>query len=508
MTTQAESRDYLRFVGVQKVFPGVRALDGIDLGLSEGSVNALIGENGAGKSTLLKILSGVYAPDAGHLEIAGRAMSFRSTQDAIRAGIAVIHQELNLVPDMSVEENLMLGHMPGRFGFIDKKARRQAVLAEMAKLGECIAPEARVRNLSIAQRQMLEITKALMLDAKVIAFDEPTSSLTEREVKLLFEVIGELRNQGRCIIYVSHRLEEIFEVCDAVTIFRDGRLVHDEKDISRVDRDFLISKMVGRSINNVYGYRPRKLGAPALQVSALMGKGLREPASFEVKEGEILGFFGLVGAGRSELMKIVFGAEEKVAGSISVQGRRVSYRSPRGAIKAGIALCPEDRKYEGIIPVASVAENINISVRRLMSHLGFFLNRGRERRNAEEFRDRLRIRTPSLEQLINKLSGGNQQKVILARWLSEETKIILMDEPTRGIDVGTKSEIYSILYELAERGMAVVVVSSDLPEVLGLSDRIVVMREGRIVASVERAEATQDSILKLALPQADSDCHA
>ncbi len=505
MTTQENAKDYLRFVEVQKTFPGVRALDGINFGLREGSVNALVGENGAGKSTLLKILSGAHAPDGGYLELNGQKMMFRSTQDAIDAGIAVIYQELNLVPDMSVEENLMLGHMPKHFGFINRKLMRQSVRAELDKLGETIDPAARVRDLSIAQRQMLEIAKALMLNAKVIAFDEPTSSLTEREVRKLFEVIGDLKKKGCCIIYVSHRLEEIFQICDAVTIFRDGKLVQDVKDMSQVNHDFLVSRMVGRSIENVYGYRGRTIGAQALEVSGLMGKGLREPASFSVQKGEIVGFFGLVGAGRSELMKLIFAAEEIKAGKLVIHGKPVSYKSPRGAISHGIALCPEDRKYEGIIPVRSVAENINISVRRVMSLFGFFINSHKERKNAEDFSKRLRIRTPSLEQLISKLSGGNQQKAILARWLSEDIKIILMDEPTRGIDVGTKSEIYAIMYELAERGMAVVVVSSDLPEVLGVSDRIIVMREGRIVASVDRADANQDKVLKLALPQLEND---
>ena len=495
------SPEYLRFHGIQKAFPGVLALDDIDFGLGEGAINALVGENGAGKSTLLKILSGAYSPTAGHLELGGRRVDFRTTRDAIQAGIAVIYQELNLVPDMSVEENLMLGHLPAKLGFVDRKAVRRAAAAALERLGEHIDPAAKVRSLSIAQRQMLEIAKALMLDAKVLAFDEPTSSLTEREVRNLFEVIRDLKRKGCCIIYVSHRLEEIFELCDAVTIFRDGRLVEDRKDMTGVDHDFLVSRMVGRSIDNIYAYRPRELGACALEVTGLMGRGLSEPASFQVRRGEILGFFGLVGAGRTELMKLLFGAGGPWTGEIKVAGRPVSFRTPRGALGHGIALCPEDRKSEGIFAVRSVAENINISVRRRFTRFGF-LHPGKERRNAEAFQARLRIRTPSLAQAISKLSGGNQQKAILARWLSEDIQVILMDEPTRGIDVGTKNEIYSIMYELADKGIAVVVVSSDLPEVLGVSDRVIVMREGRIVASVDRADATQDRLLRFALPQA------
>jgi len=496
-------QDYLRFHGIQKTFPGVTALDGIDFGLREGSINALVGENGAGKSTLLKILSGAYSPTAGYLELAGQRRDFRSTRDALQAGIAVIYQELNLVPDMTVEENLLLGHMPARLGFIDRAGMRRAVAAELERLGERIDPAAKVRSLSIAQRQMLEIAKALLLDAKVLAFDEPTSSLTEREVRKLFELIRELKRKGCCIIYVSHRLEEIFELCDAVTIFRDGRLVEDRKDMTGVDHPFLVSRMVGRSIENVYSWRPRPLGDCALEVSGLTGRGLREPASFSVRKGEILGFFGLVGAGRSELMKLLFGAGGPCGGEVRIHGRRASYRSPRGALGHGIALCPEDRKSEGIFGVRSVAENINISVRRTYTRFGW-IHPGRERRNAEGFQQRLRIRTPSLAQPIAKLSGGNQQKAILARWLSEDIKVLLMDEPTRGIDVGTKNEIYSIMYELAERGIAVIVVSSDLPEILGVSDRVLVMREGRIVASLDRAEAAPDLILRHALPQAEA----
>ena len=500
------NQDYLHFHGIQKAFPGVLALDGIDFGLREGSINALVGENGAGKSTLLKILSGAYAPTAGHLELGGRPCQFRSTRDALQAGIAVIYQELNLVPDLSVEENLMLGHMPARFGCIDRAAMRKAVRVELERLGEHIDPTTKVRRLSIAQRQMLEIAKALMLDAKVLAFDEPTSSLTEREVRKLFEVIRDLKRKGCCIIYVSHRLEEIFELCDAVTIFRDGRLVEDRKDMTGVDPAYLVSRMVGRSIENVYSWRPRPMGDFALEVEGLEGRGLRGPASFSVRRGEILGFFGLVGAGRSELMKLLFGASPW-SGQVRVNGRPASYHTPRGALGHGIALCPEDRKNEGIFAVRSVAENINISVRRTFTRFGFIHPR-QEQRNAESFQQRLNIRTPSLAQPIGKLSGGNQQKAILARWLSEDIQVLLMDEPTRGIDVGTKNEIYSIMYELAERGIAVIVVSSDLPEILGVSDRVMVMREGRIVASVDRADATQDLLLRHALPQSEAQAHA
>jgi len=494
----------LEFRSVEKVFPGVRALSGISLQLGRGEVRGLVGENGAGKSTLLKLLSGAYQPTSGSIAIEGKPVEFKSTRAALDAGIAVIYQELNLVPDMTIAENLFLGHMPKRRPgvFVDSRAMDSGAKEGLELVMEDIDPLTKVRRLPIAQRQMVEIAKALLKNAKIIAFDEPTSSLSELETVNLFKIIKGLKSHGTSVIYVSHRLEEIFEVCDSVTVFRDGLCVETFADMRDVDQDKLVSRMVGRDIHNIYGYRGREVGEVAFEAKGIEGSGLSAPASFSAREGEIVGFFGLVGAGRTELMKLVYGATRKKAGTIELGGEKVRVGRPRDAIRHGIAYLPEDRKDEGIIPVRSVAENINLSCRRIHSRLGFFVRRKWEEENAAAYVGKLSIKTPSLEQAVSNLSGGNQQKVILARWLSEDTRVIIMDEPTRGIDVGTKSEIYSLMYGLAEAGKTIIFVSSDLPEVMGISDRLVVMKEGRIVAEVPRREMEKERILRLALPDA------
>jgi len=498
---------YLQFDSVSKRFPGVLALDNVSFTAREGEARALIGENGAGKSTLLKVLSGVHPPNEGRILLDGREQNFRSTAAAIKAGVAVIYQELQLVNELSVAENLYLGHLPNRGGWVNRKTLNHNAEKYLAELGESIDPKARLGSLSIGQRQMVEIAKSLARDAKVIAFDEPTSSLSARETDRLFAVIEQLKQQGRVILYVSHRLEEIFEVCDSATVLRDGRLAHTYDSLEGVNRDELVTRMVGRSIEDIFHYQPRPVGEKVLEVADLNGPGLTQPASFSVRAGEIVGFFGLVGAGRTELLKLIFGATKSETGQVFVDGQDVTPSGPREAIRAGIVLCPEDRKKEGIVPILSVTDNVNISGRRHFSPLGFFISESRERTNARKHVDRLAVRTPSLSQLLENLSGGNQQKVVLARWLSERIRVILLDEPTRGIDVGAKSEIYSIIYELAQAGIAVVAVSSELPEVLGISDRICVMREGAIVAELPRSEATQENILSQALP-ANAQGHA
>lgn len=496
----SDNGHYLRFEGIGKTFPGVRALDEVSFGVREGSVRALIGENGAGKSTLLKILSGVHGPTDGCVFIDGYPQRFTRAADALAAGIAVIYQELQLVGEMSVEENLYLGHLPARFGLVDRKALRRRAREQLDGMGEAIDPSAKVGQLPIAQRQMVEIAKALTRGAKIIAFDEPTSSLSDREVRKLFEIIRHLRDRGHAILYVSHRMDEIFDVCDSVTVFRDGRHVETFETMEGVTHDVLVNRMVGRDIKDIYGYQPHRPGEVALEVRDVTGPGLPQPASFRVARGEILGVFGLVGAGRSELMRLVFGATRMTSGSIRVHDQPVDVRRPADAIRAGIMLCPEDRKRDGIIPVRSVLENLNLSTRASHAHMGFVINESWERANAWEQVKRLDIKTPSLGQLAMHLSGGNQQKLIVARWLSGRIRVMLFDEPTRGIDVGTKSEIYSIIYDLARQGIGVVMVTSDLPEVLGVADRILVMRQGRIAASLDRGQADPEKILTLALP--------
>jgi len=503
----ASGQPYLEFDAISKRFPGVQALDQVSFGVSAGSVHALVGENGAGKSTLLKILSGVYAPDQGQVRLAGQVRSFRSTADAIAAGVAVIYQELHLVGEMSVAENLLLGNLPNRLGIVDRKRLRRLAQEELNFLEEDIDVDAKLSRLPIAQRQMVEIAKALMRDASVIAFDEPTSSLSDREVRKLFAVIRQLRDRGRAIIYVSHRMDEIFQVCDRVTVLRDGRHVVTFDEMGALDRDVLIKNMVGRELPDIYNYRPRDFGGPALEVRDLEGPGLAAPASLSLAEGEIVALFGLVGAGRSELLKLVYGDQAARAGTLRVRGRPVRVRHPADAVRAGVMLCPEDRKKEGIVPIRSVADNINLSARRHFSFLRFVISPRAERANAQAMVDKLSIRTPSLGQLVMNLSGGNQQKTILGRWLSENVKVLLLDEPTRGIDVGAKSEIYNIIFELARQGIGILLVSSELPEVLGLADRVLVMRQGRLVAEVLRGQASEEDLLRLALPESDPAAH-
>jgi L-arabinose transport system ATP-binding protein len=492
----------LRFDNIGKVFPGVRALDGVSFEVNAGEVHGLMGENGAGKSTLLKVLGGEYQPDSGHIMIDGREVRFLNAAASIAGGIAVIHQELQYVPDLTVTENLLLGRMPNALGWVDKRGAQRFVRERLAAMGVDLDPNEKLRSLSIAQRQMVEICKALLRNARVIALDEPTSSLSHRETEVLFKLVRDLKADGRALIYISHRMDEIYALCDSCTIFRDGRKVASHRSLQEVKRETLVAEMVGREIKDIYDYRPRECGAVRLAVAGIEGHGLRAPASFEVRAGEIVGFFGLVGAGRSELMRLVYGAEKKRGGHLALDGRAIDVKRPAHAIAHGIVLCPEDRKEEGIVAMASVAENINISCRRHDLRAGLFLDRAKEAQTAERFIKLLKIKTPHRRQRIRLLSGGNQQKAILSRWLAEpRLRVVILDEPTRGIDVGAKHEIYNVIYELARRGCAVVMVSSELPEVLGVTDRIVVMREGRISGELARGNASEAALLNLALPQ-------
>jgi L-arabinose transport system ATP-binding protein len=494
---------YLEFDSVSKFFPGIQALDNVSLKIGEGAVHGIVGENGAGKSTLLNILNGVFKASGGLMMIDGRPAAFDSPSDAFAAGIAKIHQELFLIPEMTAAENMYLGHMPVKYGIIDKSRLVSDTRRQLAEIGEEIDPSAKVKNLSIAQRQMLEIAKALTRGAKIIAFDEPTSSLTSNESEKLFTMINSLKNRGKIIIYVTHRLDEIFRICGSVTIMRDGRVIDTYDTLNGLSREAIIEKMVGRSISDIYGYTQREKGAPALEAEGISGAGLAQAVDLKAAEGEIVGVFGLVGAGRTELLKLIYGAEKKKSGVIKVSGRIVSISSPSDAINSGIMLCPEDRKKEGIVPVRSVRENINLSARRNNLKAGFVLDEAWETKNALEMIEKLRIKTPSSAQRMQNLSGGNQQKTILARWLSENIKVLLLDEPTRGIDVGAKSEIYAFIYKLASEGKGIVMVSSDLPEVLGVSDRIIVMCEGRITGELAREEATEEKVMGLALPKVE-----
>ena len=490
----------LAFEQVSKTYPGVVALDGVGFAVPPGHVHGLMGENGAGKSTLIKILGGDTRATAGQVRIDGEATSFASTRDAFAAGVAVVHQELQLVPELTVAENLTLGRFPQRAGVVDRRAMYARVEQKLRGVHIEVDPRVRVGRLSIGARQMVEIAKAIMVDARVIALDEPTSSLSATESEVLFRLIARLRDEGRTVLYVSHRLDEIFRLCDGCTVLRDGRLAAHHATMDGLTRDALVTEMVGREIADIWGFRPRPVRADGLVVRGASGGRIADPVSFEARRGEILGFFGLVGAGRSELMRLVCGADPLASGTVAVDGAPVDVASPRRAIRAGLVLCPEDRKADGIVQGASVEENIVISCRRLFSPWGV-IDRGRSARVADDFIARLRIRTPSRRQAIQNLSGGNQQKTILARWLAESgVRVMVVDEPTRGIDVGARADIYSVLYDLAQEGMAIVVVSSDLPEVMGVTDRLLVMRDGRISAEFVRAEYSERAILRAALP--------
>ncbi|MFC3395611.1 L-arabinose ABC transporter ATP-binding protein AraG [Brenneria rubrifaciens] len=496
MTAQSP---YLSFHGIGKAFPGVKALSDISFFCQAGQIHALMGENGAGKSTLLKILSGNYAPTEGEIHILDKPVQFNTTMDALNAGVAIIYQELHLVPEMTVAENIYLGQLPHKYGMVNYSLLRYEARLQLEHLGLDLDPDTPLKYLSIGQWQMVEIAKALARNAKIIAFDEPTSSLSAHEIEQLFRVIKELRSEGRVILYVSHRMEEIFALGDAITVFKDGRYVRTFDDMRQVNHESLVQAMVGRNLGDIYGYSPRPHGEARLTLKEVKAQGVKSTVSLSVRQGEIVGLFGLVGAGRSELLKGLFGATRITAGEVLLDGKPLLVGSPIDAIRQGVMLCPEDRKADGIIPVHSVRDNINISARRKSVKAGFLINNQWEEDNASRRIDALNIKTPSAAQLIMNLSGGNQQKVILGRWLSEEMKVILLDEPTRGIDVGAKHEIYQVIYALAKQGIAVLFASSDLPEVLGLADRIIVMREGAVSGELLHEEATEQKVLSLAM---------
>ncbi len=478
----------------------VRALDHVSLDVRAGEVHGLMGENGAGKSTLLKVLSGVVQPQTGRVVLNDVPQQFVTTRDAINAGISIIYQELHLVPELSVAENLLLGHMPARAGVLNKREMIERARHELERLGEPIDPRAKVANLPIGQRQMLEIGKALLRNASIIAFDEPTSSLSVRETERLMQIIRQLRSEGRAIIYVTHRMDEVDALCDRVTVFRDGRHICVMEKGEGIDRNELVTAMIGRRVEDVYGYRPRALGPVQFEVQDIEGPGLRKPVSLKAHKGEIVGLFGLVGAGRTELAKILCGAVRAVRGSIRVADRRLNARSPREAIASGIALAPEDRKQEGLVLGASVSDNVNLSCRRHQVRFGLMRNMKAERAVACDYIRKLSIKTPSENTPVMNLSGGNQQKVILARYLAERIDVFVLDEPTRGVDVGARKQIYDLLFDLAEAGKTLLIISSDIAEVAGIADRVLVMRGGALVGDVPRPQATPDRLVRLALP--------
>ncbi|MFJ9544170.1 sugar ABC transporter ATP-binding protein [Streptomyces sp. NPDC101225] len=482
---------------VSKSFGAVRALQDVSLRLFAGEAHALAGENGAGKSTLIKTLAGVHRPDTGRVLLDGRAVTFHGPADARDAGIAVIYQEPTLFPDLSIAENIFMGRQPRRaLGRIDRGAVRVATAELMARLGVGLDPDRPARGLSIADQQIVEIAKALSFNARVLIMDEPTAALTGSETARLFAVVETLRAEGAAVLFISHRLEEIFRLCQRVTTLRDGRWISSEP-IDGLTEDDLVRRMVGRDLDELYPKQPTRIGEVALSVARLTREGVFTDVSFEVRRGEIVALAGLVGAGRSEVVQAVFGVDRADAGEVCVDGKRLVTGSPTTAMNAGVALVPEDRRQRGLVMEMSIERNIALTGLDELGR-GGVIRRALERGRAADWAIRLQLKYNKMSDRVAVLSGGNQQKVVLAKWLATEPSVLIVDEPTRGIDVGTKAEVHRLLSSLAAEGLAVLMVSSDLPEVLGMADRVLVMHEGRIVAEIDRSEATEESVMAAA----------
>ncbi|MGW7708512.1 sugar ABC transporter ATP-binding protein [Streptomyces sp. NPDC054771] len=494
---QAPAAPVLALRNVSKSFGAVRALHDVSLTLRPGEVHALAGENGAGKSTLIKTLAGVHRPDGGQLLLDGAPVAFHGPADARDAGIAVIYQEPALFPDLSIAENIFMGRQPRRrLGRIDHRAVRGATAALMRRLGVGLAPDRPARGLSIADQQIVEIAKALSFDARVLIMDEPTAALTGAETARLFSVVRTLRDEGAAVLFVSHRLDEIFELCGRVTTLRDGRLIASEP-LSGLTADALVRRMVGRDLDDLYPKQDAVVGEVALSVRRLTREGAFREVSFEVRRGEIVALAGLVGAGRTEVAQAVFGVDRADAGEVRVDGTVLRPGSPTAAMAAGLALVPEDRRQRGLVMEMSIERNIGLTGLGELRRHGL-VRRALERDRAADWALRLRLTYHRLADSVGVLSGGNQQKVVLAKWLATGPSVLVIDEPTRGIDVGTKAEVHRLLSASAADGLAVLMISSDLPEVIGMADRVLVMREGRLVAELPRGSATEETVLAAA----------
>nr|WP_238625391.1 sugar ABC transporter ATP-binding protein [Aggregatilinea lenta] len=494
----AKKINTLQMSHVSKAFPNVRALDDVSLEIRAGEVLAFVGENGAGKSTLLKILSGDYQPDAGTITLDGEEVSFSNPNAARKAGIRVIYQEPEIIPWVGVPENIWVGELPKKFGFIDRPRLNELVEESLKEFGfESQLPiDLMGYELSSAQRQLVEIMRTLKSGVRVLALDEPTSSLSDEEVDRLFTLVRKLRDEGVALVYVSHRLAEIKRLCDRVAILRDGQLIA-VRDVADISENEIVSLMVGRQLSDVFKRRPVTDTQRILEVKGLASNWHRD-INFHINAGEIVGFSGLVGAGRTELAKVIFGVDRKTTGQVFLDGQEVNIKHPIEAIAKGIGFAPEDRKREGLVLIRSVLENASMAIIRQLTRFRFIRKR-MERETVTSYVDKLRVQTPSVDQEVGKLSGGNQQKVVLARWLAVKPKVLILDEPTRGIDVGAKAEIYHLLDELANQGIAIMLISSELPEILGLSDRIYVMQNGQIRGELSREDATEEKVLALAL---------
>lgn len=493
-------KDTIEFRNISKYFFGVRALDNISFTAESGMVYALMGENGAGKSTLLKILNGDYAPTSGKLLISGETKEFNSPKEAINEGISVIYQERQILMELTVAENVFLGHWPrNNRRLIDYDKMNERTHGIIKNFGLNIDPKEQVKNLSIAYQQMVEIMKAYNRNIKVIAFDEPTASLTDNEIKVLFNIIRKLKAEGKVIFYVSHRMNEIEEIAEKVIVFKDGRLVNMVARDAVTSQD-LIRMMVGRNLGDIFNELDRNtdIDDVVLEVQDLTTDYVKD-VSFKLRKGEILGFSGLVGAGRTEVMRAIFGVDSIKRGKILLNNKEVEIRTPANAINSGIVLCPEDRKQQGIIPNLSVGANISISILKKLTNKINYVNEKKEKQIIEESIRKFKIKTPNSDKKIVELSGGNQQKAILARWLETNPKVLILDEPTKGIDIGAKSEFYKLICECARMGKGVILISSELPEIIGLSDRIIIMKDGRISGEILRNDATEERVMQYAM---------
>lgn len=500
MVVNGVSEYLLEMKGICKSFPGVQALQNVDFNLKPGEIHALLGENGAGKSTLIKVLGGIYPPEAGRICIDGKEVSITGVNSAKVCGISIIHQELVLVPHMTIAENIFLGREPmGRFGVNNDKMNAEAQKM-LDHFHVALSADTLIGNLTIAQQQMVEIIKAISFNCRILVMDEPTSSIADKEVSALFDIMRNLARQGVGIIYISHKMSEIFEVCDCVTVLRDGMHVG-TRTVAETDRDELVSLMVGRELNQYYVRDHCESDEVVLKCEHISdGKKQHsrvKDVSFELRRGEILGFSGLVGSGRSETMQCIFGLTRGKTGSVTLEGRPVKIKSAVDAMRLGIAMVPEDRKLEGLYHVQSVRFNSTIEVlHRFMSLLR--VNSAHEAEIAQNYIDKMHTKTPSQEQTVSNLSGGNQQKVMIGRWLATEPKVLILDEPTRGVDVGAKAEIYEIMNELTKAGLSIIMISSELPEIINMSDRVYVMYEGKITGCIEQENISQESIMHLA----------
>ncbi|TFC63984.1 sugar ABC transporter ATP-binding protein [Cryobacterium sp. TMT2-4] len=484
----------LELRGVAKSFGSVVALKSANLTVQMNSIHALVGENGAGKSTLVKIVAGLYQRDAGDFLLRGESVDFRSTAEAKAAGIAVIYQEPTLFPDLSVTENIFMGRQPTlRFGRIDRKAMRAEAEELFARLAVRIDPDRPAEGLSIADQQIIEIAKAISVDARVLIMDEPTAALSGVEVDRLFAVARNLRDEGRALVFISHRFDEVFALCDTITVMRDGEYISTD-GITETTVDQIVRRMVGRDVTDLFPKLAADLGDVLLEVDGLNSKGVFSDVSLTVRAGEIVGLSGLVGAGRSEIVRALFGVDSYDSGSVRVRGKLVPRLSPTAAVAAGLALVPEDRRKQGLVLESSVARNLTLSTRARLSRFGFITST-LENGAAKDWAARLEVKTNALDTEVGTLSGGNQQKVVLGKWLSTNPQVLIIDEPTRGIDVGTKAEVHRLLSQLAGEGLGILMISSELPEILGMADRVLVVREGRITAELARADATAESIM-------------